>query len=296
MPLQTEVEADAHRPVTSRRSKAVERRTYHAGDGVEVHVAHFHATGSHEKGIVLIPSLIGGSFILFGRQFRLLMQSGYRVVSFNYRGHPPSTGRFSLRTSYEDMHGIATELKSECPGTPLFAVGMCAGSLPIFHIVQHDPGLFERLAFVNAIWHVHQTASPVEAAVLYFRRAGLRIPTGLGSIASTVLDDIFPELDKGPDHFGILPYANVDLGAVAREYLLRIQPRVEGAKTPVLCCYGQGDAMLRMEKEGAERTYREAFAGLFPNIEYATFPADHFMTGIEQDVSERVLDFFDERD
>src|SRR6056297_1363141 len=76
---------------TRKRRSAVERERFVTPDGTILTVAHFHAR-TEEKAICLIPPLIGGSFILYGRQFATLMKQGIRVVSFNYRGHDRSGG------------------------------------------------------------------------------------------------------------------------------------------------------------------------------------------------------------
>jgi len=268
-----------------RRRPAIERKPFVTHDGTSIVVAHFH-TREPEKGIVLIPPLIGGSFILFGRQFSYLVKQGYRVVSFNYRGHDLSEGVFSLEESCDDVLDIARQLKNERPDLPLAAVGTCSGSMPIFHILNIDPDLLDQLVFVNAIYHLQQTASPLEAIRMYVRRRGLRPPSSLGDAANVVFEDIFPGIDKGPDHFGILSYDRVAMGTISREYLIPRHPNTHfDSPTPTMCLYGLGDEMLKLDCPEHEAAYRDAFSERFSNIEFASFHADHFMTGIKEEVA-----------
>ena len=158
------------------RKRAVERTQLRTRDGCPLAVAHFHTDASEERGILLIPPLIGGSYILFGRQFSFLVKAGYRIVSLNYRGHAPSEGQFTLRTSFDDTLTLAREIKAKNPDTPLSAVGTCSGSMPIFYILGQDPDLLDRVVFVNAIHHIHQAATPIEAVRMYVATRGLRWP------------------------------------------------------------------------------------------------------------------------
>ena len=167
------------------RKKAVERELFRTSDGTHLTVAHFHP-GGLEKGIILIPPLIGGSFILFGRQFTHLVRQGYRVVSFNYRGHGDSEGLFTLRASFDDALQLAKHLREMNPMVPLFAVGTCSGSMPLFHIITRAPGLLSGVVFINAIYHLQQTATPIEALVMYMKSRGLRPPESIGDLTDLV--------------------------------------------------------------------------------------------------------------
>ncbi len=268
------------------RKRAIERETLITHDGTTITVAHFHVSGQ-EKGIILIPPLIGGSFILFGRQFSYLVKQGYRIVSFNYRGHDLSQGRFTLASMFSDTLDIALRLKNSQPDTPLFAVGTCSGSMPLFHIVNRIPHLIQGLVFVNAIYDLQQTATPWESMKIYVRSRGLSIPHSAGEIASVVLDEVFPEIDKGPDHFGILTYDRVNLTRISFEYVLKLGPRMNfTCPIPTLCMYGKGDEMLGMDDPNTEIKYREEFEKRFPNIMFSTFEADHFMTGLKTQVAQ----------
>lgn len=276
----------------SNRSRAVERHVFVTSDGCRIQVAHFRTPGP-EKAILIIPPLIGGSFILFGRQFQQLVKGGHRIVSFNYRGHAPSEGRFDITSSLRDTMELAESLRDENPNTPIGAIGMCSGSMPIFHIVDRQPDFFWKLVFINAIHHIQQTASPLQAVRLYYRERGMRPPSSAGDAVSTILDQVFPEIEKDEHHFGILPYKNVRRLRVAREYFLRVYPRISGLSIPTLCCYGLGDAMLNLADEAAASKYRSAFRARFPEVQFSTFEADHFMTGIKETVAGEIMAFLD---
>lgn len=273
------------------RKPAIERKPFVTHDGTRITVAHFHPRGE-EKGILLIPPLIGGSFILFGRQFGYLVRQGYRVVSFNYRGHDLSEGRFSLLETFDDVLDISRHLRNEYPDTPIVAVGICSGSMPIFHVLDREPNLLDRLVFVNAIHHLQQTATPLEAVRMYVRRCGLHLPSSLGAAASEVFEEIFPDIDKGPDHFGILHYDRVAMSRISWEYLIPRHPNTHfKSDIHTLCIYGRADEMLKLDDVRQEEAYREAFEKRFTNIEFETFESDHFMTGIKEDVA-RSMDCF----
>jgi pimeloyl-ACP methyl ester carboxylesterase len=280
--------------MNSTGSRAVQRRELKTADGLRLQTAHFHVPDGQEKAILLVPPLIGGSFILFGRQFQFLVRSGYRIVSFNYRGHRPSEGRFDLKTSFEDTEALARQLRQEYPGVPIGAIGICSGSLPIFYILDRQPDFFWKLVFVNAIHHIQQTATPIRAVRMYVRKRGWKPPSSAGDAVSAILDEVFPEIDKSPDHFGILPYDNANRGRLAWEYFLQSEPRIRGLQVPTLCCYGLGDAMLGLADERAASKYRQAFAARFPTISYETFRADHFMTGLKEQVAQTIQRFLDQ--
>lgn len=277
------------------RRKAVEREQFVTPDGTILTVAHFHAR-SDEHAICLIPPLIGGSFILYGRQFSTLMKHGIRVVSFNYRGHEQSGGRFTLASSFDDTHAIARALRRERPDIPLVGVGMCSGSMPLFDILGREPELFDRLVFINAIHRLQQTATPLEAAMIYVRERGLRPPSSVRDLTHVVLKRIFPDIDQTPDRFGILPFERVDLRRISGEYVLARRPGTRFVcRKPALCVYGFGDRLLDLDRPTAEAGYVRSFRRRFPNIRFESVRADHFMSGIREEVALSILRFVVER-
>lgn len=272
--------------------RAVERTTVRAGDGCLLAVASFPAHGSEERGILLIPPLIGASYILFGRQFGYLTKRGYRIVSLNYRGHEPSGGKFALQTSFSDTLMLTRHLRDDHPDSLITAVGTCSGSLPIFHILSEAPDLLDRLVFINAIYHIQQTARPLQAVRYYLRSRGLSVPSGLGDMASVVLDEVFPEIRKDAHHFGILRYDRVNRLTITREYLMRGGPNTNFvSKVPTLCCYALKDRMLGLVNPALENEYKRAFLRRFQSIAFETFDGDHFMSGLREQVAERVYAF-----
>lgn len=275
----------------SARRTAVEREQFVTPDGTILTVAHFHAH-AEEKAVCLIPPLIGGSFILYGRQFATLMKQGIRVVSFNYRGHDQSGGRFTLGSSFDDTRAIARRLRQECPNTPLVGIGMCSGSMPLFDILGKEPELFDRLVFINAIHRLQQTATPLEAALIYMRERGLRPPSSIRDLTHVVLTNIFPEIDQTPDRFGILPFDRVDLRRISGEYIFARRPvtRFTYAK-PALCIYGFGDDLLNLARPETEARYVRSFRRRFPNIRFESIRADHFMRGLKEEVAASIHRF-----
>jgi len=276
---------------TNKRRSAVEREQFVTPDGTILTVAHFHAH-IEEKAICLIPPLIGGSFILYGRQFATLMKQGVRVVSFNYRGHDQSGGRFALGSSFDDTHAIARRLRRERPDIPLVGVGMCSGSMPLFDILGREPDLFDRLIFINAIHRLQQTATPLEAARIYFRERGLRPPSSIRDLTHVVLTHIFPEIDQSPDRFGILPFDRVDLRRISGEYVFARRPGTRFVcDKPSLCIYGFGDELLDLARPSSEADYVQSFRRRFPNIRFESVRANHFMSGIREEVARSIHRF-----
>lgn len=279
----------ANRP----KRQAVERESQLTSDGYWLQVVHFHAATQSEKAILFVPPLIGGSYIFFGRQFRRLIEGGYRIVSYNYRGHRPSEGQFDLQTFFRDGVEVTQRLRERNPDTPIGAIGTCSGSMPIFRILEEDGGFFWKLAFVNAIHHIWQAATPAEAARMYYRAHGLRPPRSVGQAVNAVLAQVFPEVDQGPDHFGILPYSRVRTWRVARDYLTARQPRLRAVHAPALCCYADGDELLGLHDQASINDYRSSFSTQFDQLNFATFASDHFMNGVKDSVADRILTFFD---
>jgi hypothetical protein len=220
------------------------------------------------------------------------MKQGVRVVSFNYRGHARSGGRFSLVRSFDDTRFIARAVREESPDTPLVGVGMCSGSMPLFDILNHEEELFDRLVFINAIHDLQQTATPLEAASIYIRERGLRPPRSIRDMTHVVLRRIFPEVDQDEDRFGILPYDRVDLRRISGEYILARRPGTGfTSETPALCIYGFGDELLRLDDPANEARYVRSFRMRFPNVRFESVPADHFMKGIQEDVARSIHRF-----
>ena len=286
--LATSLHRAKNREIVSR----ITRHTHTCEDGTELIRVHFGCQGA-PRGLLLIPPLIGGSYLQFGRIFDFTVRNGWEVVSFNYRGHPKSGGRFDVDSAFRDTEEIAMSLRAT-RGLPLIGVGLCFGAAPLHFAAARNPSLFDALVFINGIRDLWDSSSPLEAARIFWSaRKNLQKPRTTG-LLTVVLDELFPDIDKDLDHFGVLPYQRVDGIRTARQYFFHRRTRqLQPISTPALVCYGSEDRLLQLDNEERRKVYLGTFAQRFANLTTVRMPSGHYMDGIEERVGSEMLHFLE---
>lgn len=253
--------------------------------------------GTPDRGTVFVPPLIGGSGLQQIGYFRDLSRAGYRLATFDYRGHGKSTGRFCIRNTIEDARAALDVVRGEHPD-PLLGVADCYGCIPLLRAAQERPDAFRALALFNPIPSLQFVASPRTLLANYFRPEGrlrLRNPLDLYGMLAATNERLFPHVDKSRDHFGILDYARADFSRALREYLF-LRP-LDGVVVPVpaLVGYGRTDGVLGLDEPNAERAYRKLWERHLPNLSIrALEEVDHYWTGAQEHASRLAAAFFEE--
>lgn len=258
-------------------------------------VAPPHTAGPRPLGTVFVPPLIGGSGLQQIGYFRELGALGYRLATFDYRGHGKSTGTFCIAHTLEDAR-VAAEVILETVGGPLLGVADCYGCIPLLRLASDRPADFKGLALFNPIPSLQFVAGPGRILRDYFfpdGRPRLRNPfDALGMLAATN-ERLFPAVDKSRHHFGILHYDRARLSRAVREYLF-LRP-LDGVRVrvPTRIGYGRTDKVLGLGDPAAEESYRNLWTRYLDHADVrALEDVDHYWTGVHGLASRLAAEFF----
>ncbi|MEW6072048.1 MAG: alpha/beta fold hydrolase [Planctomycetota bacterium] len=249
------------------------------------------------RGTILVPPLIGGGGLQQYGYYKAINRRGFELVSFDYRGHGRSGGRFSIHGSLQDTLAVAAAVRDARGERELLGMGNCYGAIPLLHAARRDPGLFRAVLLFNPIPDLQDIATPREVLRNYFRPAGRlawRNPFDLRGIAGATIDRLFPAVDRSREHFGILRFARAREVVTALEFLLH-HPlrRVRLPDLPALVVYGRADSTLRLGSPAAEAAYRRSLARILPRAQVRAFPdVDHYWTACYERANEEAFGFF----
>ncbi len=249
------------------------------------------------RGTILVAPLIGGGGLQQYGYYKDINRHGFELVSFDYRGHGKSGGRFTIRGSIEDTFQVATAVREQLGDEPLLGMGNCYGSIPLLLAEGRRPGLFGSVALFNPVPDLFYTASPRDVLRNYWRPDGrlrLRNPLDLRGMTMATAERLFPSVDKSRNHFGILRYERTRELTCALEYLFhRPMRRLHLPELPALVIYGRSDHTLGLSKPETERDYRQTFTRILPRSEFRALPeVDHYWTECYGRANEVAFEYF----
>lgn len=258
--------------------------------------------GSAARGTVFVPPLIGGSGLQQLGYFRELNRGGYRFVTFDYRGHAKSGGRFHVASTIEDAGAALRAVERELEGEPLLGLADCYGCIPLLVAAAARPAAFRGLALFNAIPSLQHIAGPREVLANYFlprdssgaRRVAWRNPFDLRGLLLATNERLFPDVDKSRDHFGILRYERARTWLATWEYLCARPLAGIVSELPARVWFGRSDRLLGLADPAAEERYRTLWLRHLPRAEVRVLEeADHYFTGVRSLANRVAAEFFE---
>ncbi|MCD4726521.1 MAG: hypothetical protein K8R46_02595 [Pirellulales bacterium] len=270
--------------------------------------------------VVFFVPLVGagaGQQLMTVRNFS---RRGAIVISYEYRGHPQSTGKFDLDCTIADTHhaliwalNYANEL-----GLPLHGFATCYGVVPL--LAQFQKGgcghLLRSINTTSGLYHLNQILRIEDFAPIVSRYLGreLDAPSLLAEIAEEVLDcdghafkqalreylsELMPDLRIGLDYFEELNYERVK----RRQALLQFSRSdyLDGVNVPpwIPCTayIGLQDELLFARASANRETYKNYVLSVVPHATVRELEMDHYGRGPDHDpVIEYVGDDFERSD
>lgn len=272
----------------------------------------------HPKRLVFIPPLIGAGASQPLIIFRNLTRRGAVLMSFEYRGHPYSTGVFELDTTIADTrHALVwASHYARSHGLPLHGFATCYGMIALAAQFGGDaPG--HRLWSMNSVsglFRLNQILRFEDFAPAFSRRLGrdLSAASLLDGVAGGEFDVdgpafrqalqeylrwLFPELNVGEDRFEELRYDRADIPRTLLQlsrarYLDAIHVP---ARIPCNVFMGRKDCLLSLDSPDGRAAYRQDVLALIPHAEIFDFEFDHYGRGPDHDrVIDKLADLFEE--
>lgn|GEM_PF-6663444 len=270
--------------------------------------------------VVFFAPLVGAGAGQQLMTFRNFSRRGAIVISYEYRGHPQSTGKFELDKTIVDTHHAliwASNYANEL-GLPLHGFATCYGAIPL--LAQFKKGgcshLLRSISTISGLYHLNQILRIEDFAPIVSRYLGreLDAPSLLTEIAEEVLDydgyafrqalreylsELMPDLRVGLDYFEELNYERVK----TRQTLLQFSQDdyLDGVNVPpwIPCTayIGLQDELLFARAPADRETYKNYVLSVVPHATVREFEVDHYGRGPDHDpVIEYVGDDFERAD
>jgi hypothetical protein len=257
--------------------------------------------------VVFIAPLIGAGAAQSILVFRKLTRRGSILFSFEYRGHPRSTGVFDLNATVADVkHSLIWAWHyANDRNLPLHGLSTCFGTIPLLaQFVGDGCGvLLKSFTAACGLFRLHQILKLEDFAPVLSRHMGRELSseavlTGIaqckfdcsGALFRRALHEflggMFPELRVEPDSFEELSYDRADATQSLRQFLLARY--LDGVTVPHwLPChffYGRNDELLSVDTPAGAKAYTDHIRSLIPHADLGVFDIDHFGRGPERDV------------
>ena len=270
------------------------------------------------KRLVFIPPLIGAGASQQLIIFRKLTRRGCALLSFEYRGHPRSTGVFDLDATIVDTkHALRWAAEyAQGRGLPLHGYATCYAAIALaaqFSDRDRSARLWS-FSSVSGLLRMDQILRFEDFAHVYGRYLG-KTPT-VGQLKDDIAADridfggdtfrgalheylstLFDELDIRRDRFEDLDYDRVEIQATLHQLAQAgyLDGLVVPADVPCNFIMGRRDGFLSLKTEVGREAYRNHTRSVIPHAEVEEYEIDHFGRGPErQCVIDRVGDFFEE--
>jgi hypothetical protein len=275
---------------------------------------------SRPKRLVFITPLIGGTSTQPLILLRDLARRGSILMSFEYRGHPRSTGVFDLeRTIVDARYALlwAADYAAQ-HAIPLHGFAFCYGAYTLAaQFAPGGPGRYLRsFSTISGLFRLDQMVRFEDFVPVYSRRLGkeLTVAAFLGLVEGRAFDSgsvafraalheylaaMFPQLKVGQDYFEELQYGRVDIPNSLRQ-LTRANcltaldvPR----EIPCNFFFGYSDSFFSLSTPEGRDAYSNHIRSLIPHAQVCGADIDHFGFGPEHDpLVEKVGDLFEQHD
>ncbi len=256
--------------------------------------------------VVFFAPLVGAGAGQQLMTFRNFSRRGAIVISYEYRGHPQSTGMFELDKTIVDTHYAliwASNYANEL-GLPLHGFTTCYGTIPL--LAQFQKGgcghLLRSISTISGLYHLNQILRIEDFAPIVSRYLGreLDAPSLLAEIAEEVLDcdghafrqalqeylsELMPDLRIGLDYFEELNYERVK----RRQTLLQFSrgDYLDGVNVPpwVPCAayIGRQDELLFARAPADREIYKNHVLSVVPHATIHESDVDHYGRGPDHD-------------
>lgn len=273
----------------------IQKKLVKATDGTSISVYFITPASTTIKGVLFAPPLVGGSYLeQYKTYFNVAVDSGYTLVSFNYRGHKKAEGKFSLRTSISDTLQVAKYLKSEFPDLCLYGIGICYSVIPLFYVISKEPFLFNKLILVNSLSKKRLVITwPLILNSFFKELLTLKI-FQFKNVLARIANEVLPEVDQSQNHFGQLPYENLNGYKFLIEYaMMRFFFTAKGVETPTFCCYGATDEILGLTSEKHWLSYEKEMSRYCKQITFLRLQGDHYFTKDAAKVNNKIVNFIE---
>lgn len=252
--------------------------------------------------VVFIPPLVGAGAGQPLLTFRNFSRRGAIMISYEYRGHPLSTGMFELDKTVLDTHYALLWAAdyAQKRGLPLHGFATCYGTIPL--LSQFREGgcgpLLRSVNTISGLYELNQILRIEDFAPIVSRHFGREIDATamLAGIADGTLDcvglpfkqafqeylsGLMPDLRVRLDSFEELEYSRVNL----RQTLMQFSRAnyLDGVNVPpwVPCtaCVGRQDALLSAETPEGRAGYKKRVESVVPHAFFYEFDMDHYGRG-----------------
>ena len=252
--------------------------------------------------VVFFVPLVGAGAGQQLMTFRNFSRRGAIVISYEYRGHPQSTGTFELDKTIVDTHYAliwASNYANEL-GLPLHGFATCYGTIPL--LAQFKKGgcshLLRSISTISGLYHLNQILRIEDFTPIVSRHLGQKLDTAAlvtGIEQGTVdcdghtfrqalqeyLSKLMPDLRVGLDYFEDLNYERVKM----RQTLLQFSrgDYLDGVNVPpwIPCtaCLGRQDELLFARVPADCETYKNCVLSIVPHATVHEFEMDHYGRG-----------------
>ncbi|MBW1940502.1 MAG: hypothetical protein JRI28_03855 [Deltaproteobacteria bacterium] len=246
------------------------------------HLEIIHVRTETPRAIVFAPPLIGGNLSQQVRYFRSLISFGYDLVTFTYRGHGKSQGKFSLGTTLKDTVFVLdhTCRLAENENLPIFGIGSCAAALPLLYSAGWRPMAFSKIVLINAITQIRLSSIFKSFFAYYriiFRHQNKRY--NMMDALRSYWDFMLPEVSRHKGTFGELALKRTKPLKIFHETLAwNPLDKLRLNDLPVLCLYSRDDRILKLYEALSESHYRAKIKRICPQVRFSPLEGDHFLS------------------